>query len=59
MWEKLNNPDSKLVEFDQFRKQAGLNSFIMFPQRWIESTNAIGIISKAGRQTKKAESNSD
>ena len=48
-WEVLNNPDFKPVEFDGFRKQAGLNSFVMTPKRWIESTNAIGIVSKSGR----------
>lgn len=48
-WETIYNPDFKPVEFDGFRKQAGLNSFVMTPKRWIESTNAIGIVSKAGR----------
>lgn len=48
-WEMINNPDFKPLEFEGFRKQAGLNSFVMTPKRWIESTNAIGIISKAGR----------
>lgn len=48
-WEMMYNPDFKPVEFDGFRKQAGLNSFVMTPKRWIESTNAIGIVSKAGR----------
>lgn len=48
-WEHLYNPNFKPVEFDGFRKQAGLNSFVMTPKRWIEATNAIGIISKSGR----------
>ena len=48
-WETMYNPDFKPVEFDGFRKQAGLNSFVMTPKRWIENTNAIGIVSKAGR----------
>ena len=48
-WEQLHNPNFKPVEFDGFRKQAGLNSFTMTPKKWIESTNAIGIISKSGR----------
>jgi len=48
-WEKMYNPNFKPVEFDGFRKQAGLNSFVLTPKRWIESTNAIGIISKSGR----------
>lgn len=48
-WETINNPDFKPVEFDGFRKEAGLNSFVMSPKKWIESTNAIGIIAKSGR----------
>jgi len=48
-WEILNNPDFKPVEFDGFKKQAGLNSFTMTAKKWIEATNAIGIISKSGR----------
>lgn len=49
IWEQLNNPNFKPVEFDGFRKQAGLNSFTLTPSQWIERTKAIGIISKAGR----------
>lgn len=49
IWEQLNNPDFKPVEFDGFRKEAGLNSFSLTPKQWIASTNSIGIISKAGR----------
>ncbi len=48
-WEQIYNPDFKPLEFEGFRKQAGLNSFVLTPKRWIETTNAIGIISKAGR----------
>jgi len=48
-WESIYNPNFKPVEFDGFRKQAGLNSFVMTPKKWIESTNAIGIVSKSGR----------
>ncbi len=48
-WETIYNPNFKPLEFEGFRKQAGLNSFVMTPKRWIESTNAIGIISKSGR----------
>jgi hypothetical protein len=44
IWEQLNNPAFKPVEFDGFRKQAGLNSFTLTPSQWIERTNAIGII---------------
>lgn len=48
-WETMYNPNFKPLEFEGFRKQAGLNSFVMTPKRWIESTNAIGIDSKSGR----------
>ncbi len=48
-WEQMYNPDFKPLEFEGFRKQAGLNSFVLTPKRWIETTNAIGIISKSGR----------
>jgi KilA-N domain len=49
IWEQLNNPRFKPVEFDGFKKQAGLNSFTLTPKQWIEKTNAIGIVSKSGR----------
>lgn len=49
IWEHLNNPEFKPVEFDGFRKQAGLNSFSITPRQWIDKTNAIGIVSKRGR----------
>ena len=48
-WEKINNLDFKLVEFDQFKNEAGLNSFVLSPQKWIKNTKAIGLISKSGR----------
>ena len=49
VWESLYNPNFNRVEFDAFRSQAGLNSFVMTPQKWIEATHAIGITAKAGR----------
>ena len=49
VWESLYNPEFNRVEFDAFRSQAGLNSFVMTPQKWVEATGAIGIVSKAGR----------
>lgn len=49
LWERLNNPDFKLVEFDQFRNEAGANHFVLSPQKWIETTKAIGLISMSGR----------
>jgi len=49
IWEQLNNPDFNPVQFDGFRKQAGLNSFTLTPKQWIEMTHARGIIAKPGR----------
>ena len=49
IWEKLNNYDFKPIEFEGFRNQAGLNSFVLTPKKWIETTSAIGMTSKAGR----------
>lgn len=49
LWETINNSNFKHVEFDTFKKQAGLNSFNLTPKKWIEATNAIGIVSKSGR----------
>ena len=49
LWEQLNNPNFKGVEFDTFRKQTGLNNFNLTPRKWIEATDAIGIASKSGR----------
>jgi len=48
LWERLHNPNFKGVEFDSFMYQAGTNAFVLSPSKWIESTNAIGIISKPG-----------
>lgn len=49
LWEKLNNPDFNVVEFDQFKSEAGHNYFTLSPKKWIDGVNAIGIISKAGK----------
>jgi hypothetical protein len=49
LWEQLYNPTFKSIEFDAFKNESGSNSFALTPQKWIESTNAKGIISKSGR----------
>ena len=49
LWERLHNPDFNPLEFEGFKKQAGANAFTMSPKKWIEATDAIGIVSKAGR----------
>lgn len=49
LWEQLHNPKFNSIEFDGFKNEAGSNSFSLTPKRWIEATNAIGVISKSGR----------
>jgi len=49
VWEQMNNPNFKVVEFDHFKSQAGLPSFVLSPGNWIEQTNAIGIFVKLGK----------
>jgi len=49
LWERLNNSTFKLVEFDGFKNDAGSNYFVLSPKKWIDTTNATGIISKSGR----------
>lgn len=48
-WEKIYNPNFNVVEFDHFKTEAGLPSFVLSPTQWVEKTGAIGIFSKAGR----------
>lgn len=48
-WEKIYKPNFKVVEFDHFKTQAGLHSFVLSPSKWVDQTNAIGIFAKAGR----------
>ncbi len=49
IWETLYNPDFKPLEFEGFKTEAGLNAFTLSPQKWIDATNASGMISKSGR----------
>ena len=49
LWEQLHNPNFKLLEFEGFRNSSGDNAFTISPQKWIKSTEAIGIVSKSGR----------
>jgi hypothetical protein len=49
LWEQLNNPDFKGVEFDSFLHESGSNAFTLSPQKWISATNAIGVISRSGK----------
>ncbi len=49
IWEKLNNPNFKPIEFEGFLNEAGSNAFTLSPQKWTNSTNAIGLFVKLGR----------
>ena len=49
LWESMHNPDFNPIEFDRLKNEAGSNVFTLSPKKWIEKTNAIGIVSKAGR----------
>ena len=57
VWEEFHNSDFNRVQFEAIRSEAGLNRFVMTPTKWIEQTNAIGIVSKAGRCTCNITSN--
>ena len=48
-WETIYNPDFKVVEFDHFKKEAGLPTFTLSVSNWVEKTGAIGIFSKKGK----------
>ena len=50
LWERLNNPDFYVFEFDQFKNEAGHNYFMLSPKKWIEGVSAIGLISEAGER---------
>jgi len=49
LWEQFHNPDFNSIEFDGIKNMSGSNSFSLTPKRWIESTNAKGIVAKTGR----------
>ena len=49
VWESLHNPNFNRVQFDTVKNESGANRFVMTPTKWIEQTNAIGIVSKSGR----------
>lgn len=49
LWESIHNPNFNCIEFEAIKSDAGLNSFVLTPKRWVETTNAIGIVTKGGR----------
>ena len=53
LWEQFNNPDFNSIEFDGIKNMAGTNSFSLTTKRWIETTNAIGVILRAVGATKQ------
>jgi hypothetical protein len=55
LWEKMHNPNFNVTEFSNIRNESGSNGFILSSKNWIKSTNAIGIVSKAGRYGRKTE----
>jgi hypothetical protein len=49
IWETLYNPNFKPLEFEGFKKEAGLNAFTLSPLKWVTTTDAIGIVVRSGR----------
>jgi len=49
VWERLYNPDFNSVEYERVKEEAPENGFVMTPKRWVDTTNAIGIIPSMGK----------
>lgn len=49
IWERVNNPDFNLTELSYIKNESGSNGYVLSAKQWIQKTNAIGIVSKAGR----------
>ena len=49
IWEKINNVEFNSLEFGGFMEEAGLNRFTLSVKKWVEKTNSIGLMAKAGR----------
>jgi hypothetical protein len=49
VWEQINNPAFNSPEFEGIKNEAGRNSFYLSVKKWIETTNAIGLLASAGR----------
>jgi len=49
IWERINNPNFNMVEFDQFKNESGHNYFVMTPTKWTKSTKSIGFKTKSGK----------
>ena len=48
IWEEMYNPDFNSLEFEGIKNEAGLNRFVLSVKQWVEKTNSIGIVAKAG-----------
>lgn len=48
-WEEIHNPDFNVMQMHNITSDAGRNRFLISPKQWITETNAIGLVSKAGR----------
>ena len=49
IWEEMYNPDFNSLEFEGIKNEAGMNRFVLSVKQWVEKTNSIGIVAKAGR----------
>ena len=49
VWEQINNTNFNSIEFEGIKNEAGRNSFYLSAKKWIENTNAIGLVASAGR----------
>ena len=49
LWERITNPNFNYLDFEVIEKEAGKNSFVLTPKKWIESVNAIGMTARQGR----------
>jgi len=49
LWERITNPNFNYLEFEAIEKDAGKNSFVLTPKKWVESVNAVGITAQQGR----------
>ena len=49
LWEQIHNPSFNVTEFRNIKNESGSNGYILSSKQWISKTNAVGIVSKAGR----------
>ncbi len=49
IWEEIYNTNFNSPEFEGIKNEAGFNRFSLSVKMWINKTNAIGIVAKAGR----------